>query len=87
MKYLERLQQTEGQKDEKRLKADVKQASLQMQSSLIETQLKVESAEQELENLKSSRKLCARTIIDKQTELEAWKDGLERITTLIEELF
>lgn len=88
MKYEERLKLkgTDAEKD-KQLALVASRARLQWEANLLETRSKLETAQGELEELKSSTKLSAQTISDKMDEVESYAKGLARAEALKAELF
>lgn len=87
MTYLQRISQGTEEKKAQQLSHLAKQAALQAQGDLLETQSKVEQLKQELEDLKSSSKLSLPNIIAKQVELASYEEGLKHCEALVKELF
>ena len=87
MTYLQRISQGTEEKKQQQLLHSAKQAELQAQADILETQSKVAQLQQELEDLKSSSKLSLPKIIEKQVELASYQEGLAHLEELVKELF
>ena len=87
-KYIENLKAkgSDVEKDKQFERAAAK-AALQWDSHLLETRSKLEQAQDELQDLKSSTSLSAQAISEKMDEIEGYQKGLSRLESLKTELF
>lgn len=72
---------------EKEIEYKVESAKLQLQSDILATKQSKAKAEAELETTKYTYPLDAQKIINCQTEVEAYAEGLVKLETLMKELF
>ena len=72
---------------QKELEYKVESAKLQLQSDILATKQSKAKAEAELETAKYTYPLDTQKIINCQTEVEAYAEGLEKLETLMKELF
>ena len=72
---------------EKEIEYKVESAKLQLQSDILATKQSKAKAEAELESAKYTYPLDTQKIIDCQTEVEAYAEGLEKLEALMKELF
>ena len=63
----------------------VEDAKLQFQKDLLETKRALQDSQMDLNDLKTDYPLDVQTIIDKQIEVENYKDAVERMNKLAEE--
>lgn len=63
----------------------VEDARLQFQKDLLETKRALQDSRMDLNDLKTDYPLDVQTIIDKQIEVENYKDAIERMNKLAEE--
>ena len=87
MNRLERLTQTQQEKDNAVVSHQVAQDELQLQADILETQRQVELKKQELETLKSNQTLQPSKIVACMDELEGYQKGLKALKKLKTELF
>jgi outer membrane protein TolC len=87
LSYLERLQQSQEDKNSKAELRQAANAKLQLQSDILATEQSVADAEDRLEAAKSSIQFSAQSVVTAQIELEQAQDGLKRIKALEAELF
>lgn len=71
--------------ESKEIEFIVEDAKLQFQKDLLETRKALSTTEVELNDLKISYPLNVQAIIDKQIEVENFKDAINRMNVLAEE--
>ena len=71
--------------ESKEIEFIVEDAKLQFQKDLLETRKALSTTEVELNDLKISYPLDVQAIIDKQIEVENFKDAINRMNVLAEE--
>ena len=72
---------------QKEIEYKVESAKLSLQSDILATKLSKAKAEANLEEAKHTYPLDTQTIIDCQTEVEAYTEGLAKLEALMTELF
>ena len=72
---------------QKEIEYKVESAKLSLQSDILATKLSKAKAEANLEEAKHTYPLNTQLIIDCQAEVEAYAEGLEKLETLMKELF
>ena len=72
---------------QKEIEYKVESAKLQLLSDILATKQSKARAEAELETAKYTYPLDTQKIINCQTEVEAYAEGLEKLETLMKELF
>ncbi len=72
---------------QKEIEYKVESAKLQLQSDILATKVSKAEAEAELEAAKHAYPLDAQMIINCQWEVESYADGLNRLESLMTELF
>lgn len=87
MKYVDRLNQSQDQRDAESSQFAAEQAKLNHQSSLLSTRSALAAARRELETLKSANPLNFQSIVDKSDHIRSLTQGEELLVKLGEELF
>ena len=87
MTYLERLQQSQEERDAQQLGFLNEENRLQIQSDLLETRRSVSAANRELDDMLRADKLNYSAIITKKSDIKALEDGITALEALQTELF
>ena len=77
---------SQSEKESKEVEYMVGHARLQFEADLLETRRALEESKAELADLKSEYPLDVQKIINTEGEVEAYEDGIERMTKLGKEL-
>lgn len=85
--YKNRKLMSSEEMTQKEIEYKVESAKLQLQSDILATKQSKAKAEAELETAKYTYPLDTQKIIDCQIEVEAYAEGLEKLETLMKELF
>lgn len=86
-KYLDLIRESQSESESAATQFQADTASLAAQADLLATKQSVANCENELALLKRAYPLECSKIIEKQIELESYKDGQKRLEALIAELF
>lgn len=87
LSYQERLLQSQEEKDQQEVSSLVREADLNVQSDILQTEKSLAIKRRVLEAAKGEFPLNTQTIISLQVEVEALEDGLKRLEALRKELF
>ncbi|SRR5260221_11719560 len=87
LKFKQRLQRSDKEKTEDNAQYSSDQAKLKLDGSILETRQEIGKYERALDNLKGSDEFDPQSILEAQTELEAYTKGLAALQALKEELF
>lgn len=87
LKYSERLQMSQTEKDSQESQYQVEQAKLQLSSDILATQQSVMNASKRVDELKGQFPLKSADIISAQGDLEGFEQGLKMLKALESELF
>jgi hypothetical protein len=75
-----------SEKESKEVEYLVGSAKLQFEADLLETRRGLEESKAKLEDLKTEHPLDVKAIIETEIEVEAYQDGINRLTKLGQEL-
>lgn len=87
LKYSERLQMSQKEKDSQESQYQVEQAKLQLASDILATQQSVMNASKRVDQLKGHFPLQSADIISAQGDLQGYEQGLKMLRALESELF
>lgn len=87
LKYKQRLQLSQAEKDGQETQFQEEEAKLQLASDILATQQSISKSERQLEALKNIFPLDVKGIIASQDEILLYKEGLKSLKKLQEELF
>lgn len=87
LKYSERLQMSQKEKDSQESQYQVEQAKLQLASDILATQQSVMNASNRVDQLKGQFPLQSAGIISAQGDLAGYEQGLKMLRALESELF
>jgi len=85
--YATRIQQSQEDKDQKAVAHSVKQAELQLQSDILETELSIVNAELSVESAKAGIPFNSQNIVAAENELEGYQNGMKKLLGYKAELF
>ena len=87
LKYLNLLQQSQTEKNEQEQEFQAEAAKQQLEADILATKRSLAISRQDLLKAKSAQPFNAQNIINVQIHIEGLEDGLDRLLTLMEELF
>ena len=85
--YKDRIQQSQEDKNQQASSHQVKQAELQLQSDILETELSVANAEIAVEEAKGANPFNSQALINAESTLEGYQNGLKKLQQYKAELF
>ena len=87
LKYLDLLRQSQTEKNEQEQEFQAEAAKQQLEADILATKRSLATSRQDLLKAKSAKVFDAQSIINVQLQIEGLEDGLDRLLTLMQELF